>query len=90
MRYEDLKTNLTLCEGTRKGGSEACRGSLYKCKQCGGVGCKQSRHDLCSNQGFSVLGHCLRCGATNHMELIAAGDYTPQQAWLSGSPSTAH
>lgn len=85
MRYEDLKGNLTLCDGTRKGGGEACRGSLYRCKQCGSIGCKQSRNDLCSNQGFSVVGQCLKCGAAGQLELIAAGDYTSQQAWLSGA-----
>jgi hypothetical protein len=88
MRYEDLKSNLTLCDGERKGGGEPCRGTLYKCKQCGSAGCKQSRDDLCSNQGFSVTGRCLKCEATGQMEAIDPGDYTPQQAWLN-PPSQA-
>lgn len=85
MQYADLKSNLTLCTGARKGGGEPCRGTLYQCKQCGGVGCKQSRDDLCSNQGFSVIGRCLKCGATGQMETIDPGDYTSQQAWLNPS-----
>jgi hypothetical protein len=89
MRYEDLKSDLTLCDGTRKGGADSCRGTLYNCKQCGAVGCKQSREDLCSHQGFNVLGHCLKCRAAGQMEAIPAGDYAPQQAWLSGSQSSA-
>ncbi|MDD5033949.1 MAG: hypothetical protein PHE55_04255 [Methylococcaceae bacterium] len=84
MRYDDLKANLTLCTGARKGGGEPCRGTLYKCKQCGGIGCRQSRDDLCSDQGFSVTGRCLKCEATGQMEIIAPGDYSPQQAWLNG------
>jgi len=90
MHYEDLKSNLTLCDGERKGGGEPCRGTLYKCKECEGVGCKQSRDDLCSNQGFSVLGRCLKCGAMGQMEIIDPGDYSLQQAWLSGSQSSAN
>lgn len=90
MRYEDLKSNLTLCTGVRKGGGEPCRGTLYKCKQCGSVGCKQSRDDLCSSQGFSVVGRCLKCEAIGQMETVDPGDYTSQQAWLSGSQASAN
>lgn len=83
MRYEDLKTPLKLCGGARKGGGEACRGTLHKCNACGAIGCRQSRDDLCSEQGFSVTGRCLKCGATGQMEALDAGDYTTQQAWLN-------
>lgn len=88
MRYEDLKGKLGLWRGTRKGGGESCLGTLYKCQQCGAVGCKQSRNDLCWKLRFSVLGHCLKRRPAGQMEAIAAGDYTPQQAWLSGSQSS--
>lgn len=83
MTYEAIKSELNLCTGARKGGGEPCRGTLYTCKACGASGCKQSRDDLCSKQGFSVLDHCLKCGAVGQAEAIAAGDYKPQQAWLS-------
>lgn len=84
MRYEHLKSDLNLCTGTRKGGGESCRGTLYRCQQCGSTGCRQSRDDLCSSQGFSVLGRCLKCQATGRMVPIPAGDYATQQAWLGG------
>jgi hypothetical protein len=91
MRYEELKGNLNLCAGTRKGGGEPCRGTLYQCKQCGSVGCKQSQDGLCSSQAFTVIGHCLKCSAAGHMEIVPPGDYTPQQAWLNPSaPADTH
>ena len=83
MRYETIKAELTLCDGARKGGGEPCRGTLYKCTACGAIGCKQSRDDLCSKQGFSVSGRCLKCEAIGKMETVDPGDYTPQQAWLA-------
>jgi hypothetical protein len=89
MRYENLKADLNLCTGARKGGGEPCRGTLFKCKQCGTVGCRQSRADLCSNQVFSVTGKCNKCNSVGQMEAVAPGDYTPQQAWLNPTP-TAH
>jgi hypothetical protein len=89
MRYEDLKSSLNLCKGERKGGGEPCRGTLYECKQCGSVGCRQSQDDLCSTQGFSVSGRCLKCSAIGQMELVPPGDYTPQQAWLNPTPVAA-
>jgi hypothetical protein len=89
MRYDELKVDLTLCTGTRKGSGDACRGTLFKCGHCGSIGCRQTRPDLCSNQGFSVLGHCEKCHAVGSMETIEPGDYTPQQSWLSGSGSAA-
>ncbi|WP_139557886.1 hypothetical protein [Methylotetracoccus oryzae] len=89
MRYEELKGNLTLCSGTRKGSADTCRGTLHRCGNCGTEGCKQSHADSCSNQAFNVLGHCLKCQATNRMETLAPGDYTPQQAWLAGTDSSS-
>lgn len=89
MRYEDLKNDLTLCGGARKGSGAPCRGTLYRCEQCGHIGCKQSRDEMCSNQGFNGVGRCLKCEAANRMETIAPGDYTTQQAWLSGSQPSA-
>ena len=92
MRYEELKTALSLCSGTRKGGNDTCRGTLHRCGICDVVGCRQSHADGCSNQAFTVLGHCLHCQATNRMETLAAGDYATQQAWLDGGAAapTAH
>lgn len=81
-RYEELKSPLKLCTGTRKGGEQQCSGTLHQCKACGATGCRQTRLGLCSEQGFDVLGKCLKCGATGQMESLAAGDYTTQQAWL--------
>ncbi len=81
MRYEELKTPLKLCTGERKGGRQPCHGTLHQCKACGAIGCRQTRDDLCSEQGFSVTGRCLKCGATGQMETLDAGDYTTQQNW---------
>lgn len=80
-RYEELKAPLKLCTGTRKGGGQQCSGTLHRCKACGGTGCRQTRPDLCSEQGFDAVGKCLKCGATGQMETLAAGDYTTQQNW---------
>lgn len=90
MRYEELKTPLKLCTGTRKGGEQQCSGTLHKCKACGHVGCRQSRPDLCSEQGFDVLGKCLKCGAAGQMEALDAGDYSTQQAWLHPESGTVN
>lgn len=58
------------CDGARAGFKLLCNGSLYKCT-CGHVGCKQNKPDLCSNQGFDVMGKCLVCGAVGKSELVA-------------------
>lgn len=58
------------CEGTRNGWKMLCNGSLYKCV-CGHVGCKQTKDNLCTNQGYSVLGRCTACGAVGQAELVA-------------------
>jgi hypothetical protein len=58
------------CDGTRNGYKLLCNGSLYKCA-CGHVGCKQTKDNVCSKQGFSVLGRCVNCGASGKYELIA-------------------
>jgi len=58
------------CDGTRNGYQLLCNGSLYKCV-CGHIGCKQSKDDLCSKQGYSVLGKCTACGATGEYTLLA-------------------
>ncbi len=82
MGYEKLKSTLSLCDGARKGSGAPCRGTLYRCRQCGGVGCRQSREELCSNQAFDAVDRCLKCGASGQMETLPPGDYRPQQAWL--------
>ncbi|UZR27304.1 hypothetical protein [Methylococcus mesophilus] len=83
MTYQVIKSALKLCTGARKSSGEPCNGTLYTCKACGATGCKQSRDDLCSDQAFNVLEHCLKCGAIGQIEPVAAGDYRPQQAWLN-------
>ncbi len=58
------------CDGARSGFKLLCNGSLYKCV-CGATGCKQSKLDMCSNQGFDMMGKCLKCGAVGQSELVA-------------------
>ena len=71
MRYEELKGNLTLCSGTRKGSADTCRGTLHRCGNCGAEGCKQNKPEICTGQAFSVFNECLKCGAKGQMELVA-------------------
>lgn len=69
MGYETLKAEMNLCAGERAGYGFACRGTLYKCT-CGNVGCKQTKDGGCTNQGFTVLGRCLKCGAIGQLEAL--------------------
>lgn len=62
MRYEEITAGQALCDGRRKGYGLACRGTLHRCVACDHTGCKQTYDDMCSNQGFKVTGHCLKCG----------------------------
>lgn len=68
--YTKLKTDLTLCAGQRKGDGYPCNGTLYKCKNCGNVGGRQTKSHICSHQGFSVSFHCLKCGASDQQEVV--------------------
>lgn len=60
--YDVLKADFALCTGTRTG-NQRCNGTIYVCGQCGARGCKQTRVGQCSDQAFSVLDQCLKCGA---------------------------
>lgn len=61
LAYDQLKTDLPLCTGTRKGGQQ-CNGTVHVCGQCGARGCKQNQ-GTCTGQAFDVLDKCITCGA---------------------------
>jgi hypothetical protein len=61
LAYDQLKTELSLCTGTRKAGQQ-CNGSVYLCGECGARGCKQNQ-GTCTGQSFDVLDKCIKCGA---------------------------
>lgn len=70
MQYEQMKSTLNLCTGTRQlGYSAPCHGTLYKCTSCGHTGCKQTKDNACSGQGFSMLGKCYACGGFKNESL---------------------
>jgi len=48
---------MALCPGKR-GNGRNCSGTVYRCKNCGSVGCENRD---CSNQKFEIL-KCLSCG----------------------------
>jgi hypothetical protein len=54
------------CQGTRDG--HYCGSHLYRCKNCGKVGCQHNQAGTCTNQGFSGGGKCLSCGKTGQRE----------------------
>lgn len=61
MSYNQLKAEQGLCAGTRAGFSLKCNGTIYTCTKCGNEGCRQTRENTCSGQGFDVKGRCLKC-----------------------------
>jgi hypothetical protein len=73
------------CTGHRKGYNLKCNGSLWRCV-CGNVGCKQNKDDICSNQGFTVFGKCLKCGETGKLELVAPEEVGYRRT-LMGDPA---
>ncbi len=44
-----------------------CIGVLYRCKNCGNVGCERGGQNECTNQAFRS-GKCLKCGSIGHRE----------------------
>lgn len=71
--YGELKQDMALCAGARKGGfAFPCRGQLYKCAHCGNQGCRQTRVDTCSCQGFDVSFRCLKCVAVGQQATVAS------------------
>lgn len=71
---------MALCTGERKTNGLQCFGTVYKCTECGSVGCKQNKDHVCSEQGFDVLGRCYKCGATGKYEIISAdGERAPRK-----------
>lgn len=62
---------MALCTGERKTNRLQCNGTLYKCTECGHEGCEQSKEHGCSNQGFSVLGKCTKCGAVGKRSVLS-------------------
>jgi hypothetical protein len=34
----------------------------------------QNKDDACSNQGFTVLGRCYKCGATGQLEALSGSE----------------
>lgn len=71
LSYSQLKSAENLCDGVRPGHRIPCNGTLYKCTACGQVGCRQSREDRCTHQGFNVLFGCVKCGAVGKQEPTA-------------------
>ena len=51
------------CPGKRIKGNTTCAVPVYKCKNCGSVGCRQGNAGTCSNQCFAG-DKCLKCGKT--------------------------
>lgn len=62
---------MALCDGERKTNNLQCNGTLYKCTHCGSEGCEQSKDHTCSNQAFSVLGRCYRCGTVGQRQVLS-------------------
>lgn len=79
--YDSLKDDMTLCDGERIGGyASACRGHLYRCTACGAVGCRQTKEQACTKQGFNVAFKCYACGAIGHTEVLESGHAASKSA----------
>ena len=78
---------MNLCTGKRSGYQLLCNGALYKC-QCGHVGCTQSKEDTCSNQGFSIGGKCVKCGAIGKFELVSPEAAAPAISLMQNARAT--
>ena len=70
---------MALCTGERKPSQMQCNGTVYKCTECGAEGCMQNKEHACSNQGFSVLHRCYKCGAVDKMEMVKNEDRAPRK-----------
>src|SRR5579859_6066206 len=59
--YQEGTAMLT-CHGTRDG--HHCGSPLYRCENCGNLGCRAKKHGMCTKQAFSGKGKgkCLSCG----------------------------
>lgn len=40
-----------------------CNSIVYRCRQCGAVGCNQASQAECSNQTF-LKGQCIKCASS--------------------------
>lgn len=70
---------MALCDGERKTNGQQCYGTLYKCTQCGNVGCIQNKDHLCSKQGFTVVKRCYQCGAIGKLEMLPSEGRAPRK-----------
>ncbi len=70
---------MALCTGERKTNQMQCYGTVYKCKQCGAEGCMQNKDHACSNQGFSVIERCYKCGSVGQMEMLPNEERAPRK-----------
>ena len=61
----------TRCDGVRSGFSLRCNATLYRCTNCGAVGCTQNKPAICSNQRFDVSERCTQCATVGKREMIA-------------------
>ena len=80
---------MALCDGERNPSGLQCNGTVYKCSACGSTGCKQNKPELCSKQGFSVLGKCSHCGALGTLEVVPSADRAPRKTPAYVSPNAA-
>lgn len=79
--YQKLKDDMTVCDGDRLGGyASRCNGQLYKCTACGATGCRQTKEQSCSKQGFNVAFKCYTCGAIGKHEELGSGHAASKSA----------
>lgn len=58
---------MAVCQGRQKT-RNLCGMSLFRCKKCGSVGCKQPGDHQCTNQAFTGTGRCYKCGSMGQYE----------------------
>ena len=48
------------CKGIRTASQSECDSPLYRCKDCGNLGCNQGPENACSHQAFRAA-RCRKC-----------------------------
>jgi hypothetical protein len=56
------------CQGRRDG--HTCQDYVYRCTNCGAVGCSHNDRNRCTNQAFAQGGVCQKCGKSGTKEPV--------------------
>lgn len=57
------------CDGIRTANNQTCGSPVFRCKDCGHMGCNQGSENVCSKQGFRTA-RCKSCNKLGSNRLV--------------------